>query len=151
MACLAEKGRNLAAYRAMRAADDPARAHRLIADLLPPALASVLEPADLELLRVRLLRLPESPPPARLGASDWVGALGVFLLVFLSTLPVALPFVFAHHAPLAMRLSNAVAIAMLFVSGLAYGRCVGRSPWGFGIAMVALGLVLVSLTIALGG
>jgi VIT1/CCC1 family predicted Fe2+/Mn2+ transporter len=151
MGCLAEKGRNLAAYRAVRASGDPARAQRLIADALPPALASVLEPADLELLRVRLLRLPESPPRARLGASDWVGALGVFLLVFLSTLPVALPFVFARHAPLAMRLSNAVAVAMLFVTGFAYGRCVGRSPWGFGIAMVALGLVLVSLTIALGG
>lgn len=151
MGCLAEKGRNLATYRAVRAAGDPVRATRAIADALPPALVSVLEPSDLELLRTRLLRLPDPPSRARLGASDWVGALGVFLLVFLSTLPVALPFVFARDALIAMRLSNAVAVAMLFVAGLAYGRCVGRSPWGFGISMVALGLVLVSLTIALGG
>jgi VIT1/CCC1 family predicted Fe2+/Mn2+ transporter len=51
----------------------------------------------------------------------------------------------------AMRLSNAIAIAMLLVTGAAYGRCVGRSPLLFGIAMVLLGGVLVALTIALGG
>lgn len=151
MGCLAEKGRNLAAYRAVREAGDPSRATRAIADALPPALVSVLEPADLELLRLRLLRLPAPPARARLGASDWAGALGVFLLVFLSTLPVALPFVFARDAMVAMRVSNGVAVAMLFLTGLAYGRCIGRSPWGFGLSMIALGLVLVSLTIALGG
>ena len=50
-----------------------------------------------------------------------------------------------------MRISNAVAVAMLFVAGVAYGRVVGRSPWVVGISMVALGGVLVALTIALGG
>jgi hypothetical protein len=32
-----------------------------------------------------------------------------------------------------------------------YGCCVGRSPWGFGVAMVIVGLALVALTMALGG
>jgi VIT1/CCC1 family predicted Fe2+/Mn2+ transporter len=50
-----------------------------------------------------------------------------------------------------MRVSNAIAIVMLFVTGAAYGRCVGRSPWAFGISMVALGGALVALTMALGG
>jgi VIT1/CCC1 family predicted Fe2+/Mn2+ transporter len=64
---------------------------------------------------------------------------------------VAVPFIFMRSAPAAMRVSNAVAIAMLFVSGTAYGRAVGRSPWLVGVTMVALGGVLVALTIALGG
>jgi VIT1/CCC1 family predicted Fe2+/Mn2+ transporter len=76
---------------------------------------------------------------------------GVFLLVFLSTFPVAVPFIFMQRAGSAMRVSNAIAVAMLFITGLAYGRCVGRSPWGFGIGMVVLGAVLVALTMALGG
>jgi VIT1/CCC1 family predicted Fe2+/Mn2+ transporter len=51
----------------------------------------------------------------------------------------------------AMRASNAIAIALLFAAGAAYGRVVGRSPWLIGSSMVALGSVLVALTIALGG
>ena len=41
--------------------------------------------------------------------------------------------------------------AMLFAAGAAYGRVLGRSAWLIGISMVALGAVLVGLTIALGG
>ena len=71
--------------------------------------------------------------------------------MFLSTFPVAIPFIFLPNAMPAMRLSNAIAIVMLFITGFAYGRCTGRSAWGFGISMVFLGGVLVAATIALGG
>ena len=151
MGCLADKGRNLMTYRAVRKATDPQKAQQLIAGALPPLVASILQPADLETMRERLLKLPEPPERARLSRSDWWGALGVFLLVFLSTFPVTIPFIFMQSAMTAMRLSNAVAIAMLFITGVAYGRCVGRSPWVFGISMVVLGSVLVALTMALGG
>jgi hypothetical protein len=49
-----------------------------------------------------------------------------------------------------MRLADAIAIAMLLVTGAACGRCVGRSPLLFGIAMVLPGRLLVALTIGLG-
>jgi VIT1/CCC1 family predicted Fe2+/Mn2+ transporter len=151
MSCLAEKGRDLKTYRAVRKATDPQKAQRLIAHALPSVLASVVQPAELEAMRERLQKLPEPPERARLDGSDWWGALGVFLLVFLSTFPVTIPFIFMQSAMTAMRVSNAVAIAMLFITGVAYGRCVGRSPWVFGISMVVLGSVLVALTMALGG
>ena len=151
MGCLAEKGRDLKTYRAVRKATNPQKSQKLIADALPSVLASVVEPAELEAMRERLLKLPEPPERARLDRSDWWGALGVFLLVFLSTFPVAIPFIFMQSAMTAMRVSNAVAIGMLFITGVAYGRCVGRSPWVFGISMVVLGSVLVALTMALGG
>ena len=95
--------------------------------------------------------MPEPPARAHLSKSDWLGAFGVFLLVFVSTLPVALPFIFVQKTATAMRVSNAVAVLMLFGTGLAYGKCVGRSPWGFGISMVVLGSILVAMTMALGG
>ena len=151
MECLAERGRNLTTFHALRQATDPARAHRLLAEALPPVLASVLQPDELESMRQRLLALPEPPEHARLHVSDWRGALAVFLLVFLSTLPVAVPFMVMHSAIGAVRVSNGVAIAMLFTAGVAYGRLVGWVPWMFGISMVVLGAVLVTLTIALGG
>jgi hypothetical protein len=40
---------------------------------------------------------------------------------------------------------------MLFGAGYAYGRLIGRAQWLVGISMVALGLAIVALTIALGG
>ena len=49
-------------------------------------------------MRQRLATLPEPPARARLRKEDWLGALGVFLLVFLSTFPVAIPFMFMPHA-----------------------------------------------------
>jgi hypothetical protein len=151
MASLAEKGSNLMTYRAIRNAAETAKAQSLVAQALPPVIASILQPAELETILRRLIQLPEPPPCARLEKSDYVGAAAVFLIVFLSTLPVVVPFILMHNAMPAMRVSNGIAIVMLFVTGFAYGRCVGRSSWGFGISMVVLASVLVALTMALGG
>ena len=80
-----------------------------------------------------------------------MGAAGVFVLVFLSTFPVTIPFLFMSDAMRALRVSNAIAITMLFFTGYAFGRSAARNPWLMGLAMVLLGSVLVGLTIALGG
>jgi hypothetical protein len=151
MGSLAEKGRNLMTYQAVRQATDPQKAQRLIADALPAVVASVLQPAELEAMHQRLKQLPEPPGHARLRKDDWWGALGVFLLVFVSTFPVAIPFFFIHNAGPALRLSNLIAIVLLFILGYAFGRCAGRNPWMMGISMVVLGVILVGLTMALGG
>lgn len=151
MGCLAEKGRGLQTLHAVRRSNDPQIARQAIAAALPTPLASILSQAEIESMRVRLQQLPEPPTRARLDRRDWRGALGVFLLVFLSTLPVAVPFLVMGNAESAMRISNAIAVVMLFFAGAAYGRCIGRRPWRLGIAMVGLGSLLVSLTMALGG
>jgi len=89
--------------------------------------------------------------PRTLTATDWQGALAVFLLVFLSTFPVALPFLLVQEPSTALRISDAIAVAMLFVVGREYGRAIDLSPWAVGVCMVLLGATLVALTIALGG
>jgi len=151
MGCLAEKGRDLATFRAVREAGDPERAQRLIADALPPTVASVLEPAELEAMRLRLLKLPTPPERAHLGKDDGRGALGVFFWVFLSTFPVVIPFIVMRDPVPAMRVSNAIAVVLLFVTGYVFGRLTGRHPVWMGTAMVVLGSILVGITIALGG
>src|SRR5690349_5044949 len=75
MGVLAERGRALMTYQAVRDTDDPQRAHTLIAGAMPPLLASVLEPAELASLHERLKRLPEPPARARLQKDHWLGAL----------------------------------------------------------------------------
>jgi hypothetical protein len=151
MACLADKGRSLMTYRAVRAAEDPEKAQRLISEALPAVVAAVMQPAELAAIHERLKQLPEPPEQASLGREDWFGALAVFCWVFFTTLPVALPFMFVQNTGFAMRISNGIAIGMLFLAGVAYGRCVKRAPFGIGIGMVVLGVMLVALTMALGG
>jgi hypothetical protein len=151
MGSVAEKGRLLLTLHAVRRSARPEESQRLIADALPSTVASVLTPSEFESIGERLRALPEPPERVRLGREDWLGALGVFLLVFLSTFPVALPFVFVQSAGLAMRISNLIAVVMLFGMGYAFGRISGGRPWLVGISMVILGSVLVALTIALGG
>jgi VIT family len=151
MGCLTEKGKALRTLHAVRHATAPEAAHRIIADALPSAVASILQPADLERIRERLKALPEPPDRARLREDDWRGAAGVFALVFLSTFPVGIPFALMQNVTLALRVSNAVAIVMLFLMGYASARLTGRHPWARGFGMVVLGLILVGITIALGG
>jgi len=147
----AEIGRGLSVHHAVRRATDPQLAHRLIADALPSVVASVLQPAELASIHQRLLQLPEPPKQARLRKDDWLAGLGVFLLVVLSMFPLAIPFIFMHNAAAALRVSNAIAIVMLFGMGYAYGRLTLRNPWSRAIAMVIVGLALVALTKAFGG
>ncbi len=148
---MAEKGSGLMTLRAARTAADAPTAHRLIADALPPVVASVLDPQELETMRQRLIELPEPPAYVRLAKEDLWGAVAVAILVCLATVPVAIPFLLLSDAGLAMRLSNAAAVVLLFVAGYRLGRSSGRTPWRMGISMVVIGALMVGLCIALGG
>jgi VIT1/CCC1 family predicted Fe2+/Mn2+ transporter len=151
MAELTERGRNITLLRAVQTAEDAGEAHRLIRGSLPSKVAAALAPKELESIR-RHLRAAQTPSAgARFHADDFLGAGAVFLLVFLSTFPVVVPFVFMTEVNLALRVSNAVAIAMLFVLGYRLGKHAGARAWAWGSAMVLLGVVLVAITIALGG
>lgn len=151
MGCLAEKGRNLATYKALLASATPEEGRALIANALPSVIVSLLQPAELDSLYERALKLPEAPRHARLDFRDWWGAFGVFLLVFVSTFPVTIPFMVLQRLGWAMRLSNLIAVGMLFLAGYAYGRVIHRSPLAIGAASVFIGLIIVTFTIALGG
>ncbi len=151
MGRLAEKGRDLATVRGLHEAADPGKARRLIAEALPPMVASVLQPAELEGMRLRLLALPKPSERARLEGSDVRAALAVLLLVFLSTFPVTIPFIVMRNPVPALRVSNAIAVVLLFAAGYVFGRLSGHRPVLTGSGMVVLGSTLVAITIALGG
>jgi hypothetical protein len=151
MASLSEQGTGIRALRALRQAPSAVEGQRVIAGALPPLVGEALGPAELEPIRARLMQLPEPPARPQLGKRDWLGALGVFFWVFTMTLPVALPFLFMGNLRQAMRVSNGIAIALLFVAGYAFGRVAEHRPWLTGLAMVVLGVILTALTIALGG
>lgn len=151
MDCLSERGRDIRALRAARSAEAPEDAHRVIAEALPPMVAATLGPAEYEMVRQKLLRVPEPPARPWLSKADWLGGLAVFLWVFATTFPVAIPFIFMDDVGRAMRVSNGIAVGLLVVAGYAFGRITNYHPWLTSLAMVVLGAALVAATIALGG
>jgi hypothetical protein len=151
MATFMARARLLVTLKALRRIREPETAHRLIADLLPSPLSSALTAPEIETLRLRLTQEALSSSAVRLTQADLVGAAGVFLLVFLSTFPVVIPLIVVRQPRLALGLSNTVAVLMLFVLGWSLGRYAGRPGWRSGLSMVGVGLVLVAITVALGG
>jgi len=150
MAIMAERGREFILLRELHTTPDRARARELILAPLPRIVAQTMEPDDVERVRARLAGLPE---PARQGLNfqDLRAAFMVFLLVFLSTLPIALPFAFIAEPHRALRVSNGIALGMLFLGGYLLARHSGHRPWVGGILTLGVGVVLVWATIALGG
>jgi hypothetical protein len=150
LACFHARGQKIMALRAARE-EKPEEAYRVISDSLPPVLASVTTTAELEVMRRKLEQLP--PPPARpsLTKDELFAGLGVFLLVVSATLPVALPFLFVHDPTRALRISNGIAIVLLFLTGCLYGRHAGVRPLRSGLIMIVIGAAMVGITIVLGG
>jgi hypothetical protein len=150
MGSLAGKGRLVLGLRAARRSPSPDEARRTVAGMLPEPVAAVLQPGELAAIAERLRQQPEPPAP-RLDRDDWFGGLAVFLLVFLSTFPVAIPFLIMDQATLALRVSNLIAIVMLFLLGYRFAQVTGRGVWGWGLGLVALGVALAGTAMMLGG
>jgi hypothetical protein len=151
LATLILRGRGIVALRAIRDAADPRDAHAIIAHALPPAVGSVLTASDLDAIRRRLVAAPEPPARPPLTRHDILAAAAVGVLVFASTFPVVIPFMLVDEMTRALRTSNAIAIAMLFLLGWATGRHTGSRPWRIGVGMVVIGVGLVAMVTALGG
>ena len=151
MSNVSERGHGIKILRRLHRTSEPQKANEIILSELPPVVALVLPPSALDAMRKRLSELPEPPARPRLKKEDWRGAAGVFSLVFLSTFPIVLPFMVIPKIRVASHVSDVIAIAMLFFAGYAYGRYAGHRAWGWGLSMVAIGAVMVGLTIGLGG
>jgi hypothetical protein len=150
MARFNERGRNIMKLWSVRKTADTGVARAIVADALPPLVASVLSPDQLDSIRQKLVELPP-PEHARLTRRDWAGAAAICLLSFLSTFPIVIPFILVGDARLALRISNMIAVVMLFLCGYAFARHAGLRPWTTGLAMVAVGAALVGVAILLGG
>jgi VIT1/CCC1 family predicted Fe2+/Mn2+ transporter len=147
---VAERRRTYLVGRAIREATGEASAIEALRNWLPSEAVALLEPAHLDHMIRKLRTMPQAPAP-HLKWSDLRVAVGVFLLVFLSTLPVIAPFLFLDEIHRALRLSHGIALAMLFVLGAAYGRITGQPPLRSALLMSGFGIVLAVMTLMLGG
>lgn len=151
MGTLAARGRGIQLIRRLRTTRDPKETADALEEGLPEKLMEILTPAEHAMLRERVAGGAGPPKHPTITLSDIKGAIGVFLWVFLVTFPVVLPFLFTTELPIALRVSNGIAIVLLYFIGWRLGRYAGFRPWLTGLIMVLLGAALVALTIALGG
>jgi VIT1/CCC1 family predicted Fe2+/Mn2+ transporter len=148
---LARRNRNKLMFDSIQNPLQIQEARRHISDALPPVLASALGTEELDQIRNQLIKVPNGTPKVTLTFNDLKKAFALFFLIFMSTFPVVLPFVFMPDPKDALRLSNLVAIVMMFLCGWSVAKYVGFNKWLMSIAMVSIGILLVCVTIALGG
>jgi VIT1/CCC1 family predicted Fe2+/Mn2+ transporter len=93
----------------------------------------------------------ERPEQLRVRREDLLGGVAVALIILLATFPVVVPYLVVSDPNVAVRISNLIALAELFVLGAQWGRTVGGRPLRIAGALTLLGMLLVLVTIALGG
>jgi len=148
---VSEHGHGYALYNLLQQTRDPEETRAAISEALPPQIAAVLLPEDFDTIRQRLANLPEKPRRKVMTGQDLAGAAGVFLLVVLSCVPLIIPFFFIVDPLPALRVSNAVAIVMLFAGGYFLAKYARLPKILTGTVMVVVGALMVGITVALGG
>ena len=146
-----DRGRSLTLMRSVREAADPPAGRTVVESALSRVAAGLVSQTEIEAMRGRIVALPSVPLRARLNGSDLLAALAIFVLVVLATFPVVLPFAFMQDVGAAKNASRIIALVMLFLGGFALGRYAGYGSWRAGLAMMALGVVMVGVIKVLGG
>ena len=154
LSSIAERGQNLRVARSIRNSANETEGIAAFAEQLG-ALTLLTTPAEQQSLYSDLFhRLQDAPLPDRAGfkREDFAGALGTFLVAVGAALPVVLPLIILGQNPwLAVRISNLVACAMLFVMGYSWAKYAGGKPLLSGLFLALIGLATAVVAIPLGG
>jgi hypothetical protein len=131
----------------------PADAVKLVGDRLDELLADVTSEAERAALYHRVAEKVRTKPTGANAVTkdDLLGAVTSFWLVVLSSVPAAVPFLLLDDARRALRISNGILLALLFVTGYSWARHTLSNPWIVGLAFLLGGGTLVAAAIALGG
>jgi hypothetical protein len=105
-------------------------------------------------LYLAILNSIKSTPVQKIGFSkDDIGAAVAHVFIaIISVIPSMIPLlVFSNNLSLAIRISNTISFAVLFITGYRWGKYVGVNPIRTGIIIMAIAIVLALLAIPLGG
>jgi VIT1/CCC1 family predicted Fe2+/Mn2+ transporter len=154
MNCITERSGRTRLLQEIQNAPDSQTALDLIRDKVEPEFQSLTTLEDRETFYHSILRhaaRAESSRTVILTKEDLYGALACFWLVFISCFPAAVPFLIFSKPHVALRVSNFLLIAMLFLLGQKWAQYARTNRLVTGLAMVAIGLALVGVAILLGG
>jgi len=145
------RGHNIQLIKKIQKAKTERDTREVIRDNIAPLVSELMDNDVIDRLGEKLKKLPEPNMKIVLTFKDFMIAGKIFLLVFFSTFPVALPFLFFQDVGVAMRVSNGMAVLLLFMAGYFLARYSGMRPFVTAFIYTVLGIFLVVLTILLGG
>jgi VIT1/CCC1 family predicted Fe2+/Mn2+ transporter len=153
MSCVTVRSEKAKLVAAVQRASDAGAALALIKDGVEPELQSMLDPGDEEGFSRSLLPHISRARAMKPGLTrdDFYGALACFILVFVSCLPAAVPFLIFSDPHFALRVSNFLLLGLLFLIGRKWAEYMGLNQLISGSIMVLVGLALVGVAILLGG
>lgn len=151
MNVLLERGHAVTVIRKIVQSGNKDYSRELLRNEIQPVVASLMEDEEVNHLVDRIQKLPEPEKHSVFTWRDLLSGVQIFLLVFLCTLPVALPFAFLDDVSIAMRASNGIAILQLFIGGFILAGYAGFRRLTTAMVYVVIGVLLVLLTMALGG
>jgi VIT1/CCC1 family predicted Fe2+/Mn2+ transporter len=146
-----ERGHSITVIKQIHASNNTNEAGEILKDEIPPGIAGLMTKEELNALSDRIKKLQVPGKSHVIVSTDLLAGVQIFLLVFLCTLPVAIPFGFIDDLGVAMRVSNGVALLLLFIGGFVLARYAGFRPGITAILYTLIGVALVALTMALGG
>ncbi len=153
LGCAFERGRVQRIGYEVRKARNPDQARRLVAGELDELLAPLTDPQQRDELYSAIVQRVKTEPtlPVPLTREDLLGGLESGLLVFSCSIPAVLPFLVFDQPQIALRVSNTILLALLYYLGYRHARHTLAKPWIAGFVFLLAGLLLVVLTIWLGG
>lgn len=151
MDILIERGHSVVVINKIRKAESDEAAGKILKDEIQPLMASLLNDEEVDQLVKKMKALPTPSGRHLLTVKDFIIALEIFLLVFLCTFPVALPFALLDDVAVAMRVSNGVALLLLFIAGWILAGYAGFRRFLTALIYTIIGVCLVAMTMALGG
>ena len=154
MGCLTARRERLKFLTSLRDAPHESAAFAALSKKLDP----LLEPGTSADDRSRICQslLPAFAniqlPEAGIIKDDLYGMAAIFWIDFASVIPAVIPFfIFLDQPRFALRVSNALLVASLFVVGYLWGKQAGSNPYLVGCCTMLVGFALVGVAIALGG
>ena len=130
-----------------------ADAIRQIDDELEDSLIGVLEKEERDRIAEQVFATMHNARPKRQGVTkdDVLGGIASFLISFIIVLPPLMPFILNLPLDYGIRLSNVIAVAMLFIVGYVSGGLGGMNRVRWALTITVLGVIIVLVTILLGG
>ena len=151
MNLVVERGHAIRVIRSINSNENKSANREYLKNEMSPTLGRLIREQELDYLVDQIKEIPEPSNRLLLTLADVKAGIQIFFLVFLCTLPIALPFAFISELELALRISNGIALLMLFWGGYLLAGFAGFRKGLTGVIYAGIGVLLVVLTIALGG
>jgi hypothetical protein len=150
---LFERSRKVRLFREVSSAKSDAAALQKIAEELDGPLFELTTAGEREQIHRWVLEILRRQEPSIPGIrrEELLGGVAVALIIVVATFPIVVPYLVLRDPHVAVRASNAVALVLLFLLGMRWGRIVGSSPVRVAVGLTLVGLILVGITIVLGG